>query len=325
MGIFFFGMGFSSLATANAIHEIVDAQLPIYGTTRSRPKAEELIRAGIRTHAFDGRAPGLMLAGDLLKSNAVVISIAPANGIDPVLAHHRKELDEIKDLQWLCYFSSIAVYASSKGAWIDETAELNEETERARNRIKIEQEWRDYAKKRKVPLTIFRIAGIYGPGRSAINKLADGTAHRIVKKGQVFNRVHVHDIGRITALAMSKKLDGTFNLTDDEPAPPQHLVTFAAKLMDVKPPPSIPFSKAQMSDIARQFYADNKRVSNAKIKKTLGIELLYPTFREGLREIYGTGDMEIGNKGAGNKGSGKKESGNGHPGYEEGDKGARDT
>lgn len=287
MGVFFFGMGFSSLATANAIHEIVDAQLPIYGTTRSRPKAEELIRAGIRTHAFDGRAPGLMLAGDLLKSNVVVISIAPTNGIDPVLSHHRKELDEMEDLQWLCYFSSIAVYATSKGAWIDESADLNEETERAKNRIKVEQEWRDYAKERKVPLTIFRIAGIYGPGRSALNKLADGTAHRIVKKGQVFNRVHVHDIGRITALAMSNKLDGTFNLTDDEPAPPQHLVTFAAKLMDVTPPPSVPFSKADMSDIARQFYVDNKRVSNAKIKKTLGIELLFPTYREGLRVIHG--------------------------------------
>ncbi len=220
MGVFFFGMGFSSLAAANSIHDIIDAELPVYGTTRSRPKAEELLRSGIRTHAFDGRAPGLMLAGDLLKSNVVVISIAPSNGIDPVLTHHRQELDKIEDLQWLCYFSSIAVYATSKGAWIDESADLNEETERAKNRLKIEQQWRDYASERNVPLTVFRIAGIYGPGRSALNKLADGTAHRIVKKGQVFNRVHVHDIGRITALAMNNKLEGTFNLTDDEPAPP---------------------------------------------------------------------------------------------------------
>ena len=287
MSVFFFGMGFSSQATAKAIHEIIDDKLPISGTTRSRPKAEELVRAGIRAHAFDGRAPGLMLASDLTAAKNVVISIAPSMDMDPVLAHHKAELDTAKNLRWLCYFSSIGVYATSNGAWIDESAELStKEDERAFTRLRVEQEWRDYAKSRGVPLTVFRIAGIYGTGRSAINKLQDGTAHRIVKRGQVFNRVHVDDIGRITALAMSAKLEGTFNLTDDEPAPPQHLVTFAAKLLGVEPPPNVPFSKADMSDLARKFYADNKRVSNAKIKKTLGIELLYPTFREGLRAIF---------------------------------------
>ena len=288
MSVFFFGMGFSSQATARAIHDIIDSDMPISGTTRSRPKAEELIRAGIRSHAFDGRAPGLMLASDLMNSKNVIISIAPSNDIDPVLAHHKQELDKAKDLQWLCYFSSIGVYANSNGAWIDETGELSgDEDARGQTRMRVEQEWRDYAKSRGVPITIFRIAGIYGPGRSAINKLEDGTAHRIVKRGQVFNRVHVDDIGRITALAMRNKLEGTYNLTDDEPAPPQHLVTFAAKLMGVEPPPNVPFSKADISDLARKFYEDNKRVSNAKIKKTLGIELLYPTFREGLRMILG--------------------------------------
>ncbi len=286
MSVFFFGMGFSSQATARAIHENINPDIRVSGTTRSRPRAEELLRAGVRSHAFDGRAPGLMLAADLIRSKNVVISIPPANGLDPVMTHHRPELDKIENLEWLCYFSSVGVYASSNGAWIDEDAPLEENQERAVLRIETEQLWRDYAKSRNVPITVFRIAGIYGPGRSALNKLRDGTAHRIIKKGQVFNRVHVADIGRITALAMRNRLDGTFNLTDDEPAPPQDLVTFAAELLGVDPPEEIPFEKADLSELARQFYADNKRVSNASIKKALGIELLYPTYRDGLRAIF---------------------------------------
>jgi len=131
-----------------------------------------------------------------------------------------------------------------------------------------------------------RIAGIYGPGRSSLDKLRRGTAHRIVKSGQVFNRVHVDDIGRITALAMRSNLRGTFNLTDDEPAPPQDMVTYAAGLAGIEPPREVKFAEAQLSEMARSFYGDNKRVSNAAIKKILGIELLYPTYREGLTAIF---------------------------------------
>ncbi len=286
MGVFFFGMGYSSQATANAIRDIIDKDITIFGTTRSRPRAEELLRAKIRSHAFDGRAPGLMLAADLKKSTHVIASIPPTNGADPVLLHHQQELDKAPDLQWLAYFSSVGVYSGSNGAWIDEGAELAKDNERAAERIKIEESWTEYAKKREVPLAIFRIAGIYGPGRSAINKLQDGLAHRIIKRGQVFNRVHCDDIGRITALAMQNQLEGIFNLTDDEPAPPQDLVTFGAKLLEVKPPKSVPFEKAELSEMAKMFYSDNKRVSNAKIKSALGIELLYPTYREGLRMIH---------------------------------------
>ncbi|HHS81882.1 MAG TPA: NAD(P)-dependent oxidoreductase [Devosia sp.] len=285
MNVFFFGMGFSSQATALAIREIIDEDAAIFGTTRSRSRAGELGRIGVRSHAFDGRAPGLMLAADLVRSSRVVLSIPPANGHCPVLAHHRQDLDRIEDLEWLCYFSSVGVYDNSNGAWIDESADLAHADERAGVRLKVEDQWREYARERQVPLCIFRIAGIYGPGRSALDKLRDGVAHRIIKKGQVFNRVHVADIGRVTALAMSQRLDGTFNLTDDEPAPPQDLVTFAAELLGVDPPPEIPFEEAELSDFARQFYMDNKRVSNARIKKALGIELLFPTYREGLRNI----------------------------------------
>ncbi len=286
MSVFFFGMGYSSRATANAIRSIIDQNITIFGTTRSRARAEELLRDKIRSHAFDGRAPGLMLASDLKKSTHVIASIPPTNGSDPVLEHHQQELDEAQDLQWLAYFSSVGVYAGSDGGWIDESAALARENERAAERIGVEERWIEYAEKRDVPLAIFRIAGIYGPGRSAINKLKDGLAHRIIKPGQVFNRVHRDDIGRITALAMQNRLSGIFNLTDDEPAPPQDLVTYGAKLLKVQPPKSVPFEKSDLSEMAKMFYSDNKRVSNAKIKKALGIELLYPTYREGLQMIH---------------------------------------
>ena len=132
---------------------------------------------------------------------------------------------------------------------------------------------------------ILRLAGIYGPGRSAFDKLRDGNARRIVKPGQVFNRIHVEDIGRVTMLASRQKLGGTFNLADNEPAPPQDLVTYASGLLAVAPPPAIDFATAEMTEMARSFYSDNKRVSNRAIKAALGIELLYPSFREGLKEI----------------------------------------
>ena len=148
-----------------------------------------------------------------------------------------------------------------------------------------EQAWRDYAAERGIPLAVLRLAGIYGPGRSTFDKLRDGTARRVVKPGQVFNRIHVADIGRVTALAAEARLDGTFNLADDEPAPPQDLIAYAARQLGVPAPPDIPFEAANMTPMARSFYSDNKRVSNRAIKAALGIELLYPTYREGLDAI----------------------------------------
>ncbi|VAW14174.1 Nucleoside-diphosphate-sugar epimerases [hydrothermal vent metagenome] len=290
MGVFFFGMGYSSQASASAIHDIVDMDVEIFGTTRSRPRAGELARAGIRSHAFDGREPGVMLAADLVRSEKVIISIPPANGVDPVLAHHRNELDRAKNLNWLGYFSTVGVYGDAQGAWVDETAPCNAKNERSRQRIKVEELWRDYARERKLPLAIFRIGGIYGPTRSSLDKLRAGKAHRIIKKDQVFNRIHVEDIGRICALAMRANLNGTFNLSDDEPAPPQDVVAYAAELAAIDPPEEIMFEDADLTDMARSFYNDNKRVSNAAIKKTLGIELLYPTYREGIKAIFASED-----------------------------------
>lgn len=285
MGVFFFGMGYSSLATARSIHQLIDPDISIAGTTRTPDKAEQLADTAYRIHIFEGERPGRTLGEDLAKATHVVLSIPPDDHGDPALNFHRADLDASENLEWLGYFSTVGVYGDFGGAWIDETAETRPVNRRSRQRVEVEQQWQAYAKERGVPLLVLRLAGIYGPGRSAFGKLRDGTARRIVKPGQVFNRIHVDDIGRVTALAAQQKLGGVFNLADDEPAPPQDLVTHAARLMSIPPPPETPFEEAEMTEMARSFYSDNKRVSNMAIKRALGIELLHPTYREGLESI----------------------------------------
>lgn len=286
MGVFFFGMGYSSLASARAIHQSIDSTIPIAGTSRTEERAEQLADSAYRIHVFDGESPGTTLDEDLVKATHVILSIPPDEHGDPALIHHRASLDAAKNLEWIGYYSTVGVYGDFGGAWIDESADTNPINKRSRQRVEAEEAWRAYAASRGLPLLILRLAGIYGPGRSALDKLRDGTARRIVKPGQVFNRIHVEDIGRVTAIAAPRKLAGTFNLADDEPAPPQDLVTYAAKLMGVAPPPETSFETAEMTEMARSFYSDNKRVSNRAIKDALGIELLYPTYREGLDAIY---------------------------------------
>lgn len=285
MGVFFFGMGYSSLATARAIHQIIDSDIPISGTSRTEEGIEALADSPYRAHLFDGEAPGRTLGTDLRRATHAVMSIPPSEAGDPALRMHRADLDAAADLKWLGYFSTVGVYGDFGGAWIDESAATRPINQRSAHRVEVEQQWRDYAAQRAVPLLILRLAGIYGPGRSAFDKLREGTARRIVKPNQVFNRIHVEDIGRVTALAAQRKLAGTYNLADDEPAPPQDLIEYAAQALGVPVPADIPFEEANMTPMARSFYSDNKRVSNKAIKQALGIDLLYPTYRAGLDAI----------------------------------------
>jgi hypothetical protein len=288
MGVFFFGMGYSSLATARSIHEIIDPDVPIAGTTRTEEGVERLAESPYRLHVFDGTRPGATLGADLRRASHVVLSIPPNDSGDPAYNFHRGDLDAGAGLVWLCYYSTVGVYGDFGGAWVDETAPTHPVNKRSQERVDAEQLWRDYAAGRGVPLLVLRLAGIYGPGRSSFDKLREGTARRIIKPGQVFNRIHVDDIGRITALAAKAKLGGTFNLCDEEPAPPQDLVEYAAKLMGVPVPPGIPFAEAQMTEMARSFYSDNKRVSSTAITTALGTTLTYPNYRVGLDAIFRT-------------------------------------
>lgn len=285
MKVLFFGLGFSSQASARAIR-IRDEYASIMGTVRTAERENALEATGLAAIVFDGTRPSPDVSVALADTTHVVVSIAPDADGDVVLRHHRADLDAAKDLEWICYYSTVGVYGDFDGAWIDESAPLVPRNMRSDLRVLAEQEWRDYAAQRGVKLCILRLAGIYGPGRSSFDKLRDGTARRIIKPGQVFNRIHVEDIARVTALAAERRLEGTFNMADDEPTPPQDVFEHAAGMMGVPVPPDMPFETAEMSPMQKSFYRDNKRVSNKAIKTALGIEMLYPSFREGLAAIW---------------------------------------
>lgn len=285
MRAFFFGLGYSSQASARLMQSSGEF-VSTLGTVRTTEKANALAHAGLSAVVFDGVEPGPDVGSALRDSTHVVVSIAPGEHGDRVLRHHRRDLDAMPDLRWLCYYSTVGVYGDFGGAWIDESAPLSPRNLRSGVRASAEEEWIDYARGRGVPLCILRLAGIYGPGRSSFDKLADATARRVIKPGQVFNRIHVADIARVTLLAAERRLAGNFNLGDDEPCPPQDLITYAAEKMGVEPPAEVDFETAEMTPMARSFYRDNKRVSNKAIKAALGIELLYPNYRAGLDGIW---------------------------------------
>ena len=215
----------------------------------------------------------------------ILNSIAPDAEGDPVLAALGDRIAAAEGLEWVGYLSTTAVYGHHDGAWVDEDTPVMPSSQRGDWRALAEAQWQAIP---GLPLHIFRLAGIYGPGRGPFAKLMAGKARRIVKPGQVFSRIHVDDIARVTELAAAARLDGTFNLGDDEPAPPQDVIVHAAALLGIAPPPEMAFDAAAMTPMQASFYADNKRCSNAAIKQALGIELLYPTFREGLAQVLET-------------------------------------
>lgn len=278
-----FGAGFSGLAAIDAMRAIhPDAR--IAGTTRDAGKAEALSAHGVIGHRFDG-AVDEGLAQSIRSATHILISAAPDASGDPVLEACRRLIEIAEKLQWLGYYSTIGVYGDADGAWIDESYPTHASNARIGWRLMAEAEWQALASARNLPLAVLRLAGIYGPGRSGFDKLRNGTARRIIKPGQVFNRIHALDIGRITARAAEARLSGIFNLADDEPAPPQDVIAYAAGLIGVPPPPEVDFETAELSPMARSFYAGNRRVRNARIKQALGYALAFPTYREGLTAI----------------------------------------
>jgi nucleoside-diphosphate-sugar epimerase len=284
--LFVFGLGYSATATALWLEKNNAGPVAISGTVRSGEKIEAARTAGMSVHLFDGASPGKTLTDDLAAATHVLFSAPPDHEGDPALFHHGADLERSAALQWLGYFSTVGVYGDAGGDWIDETAPLHPSNERAAWRITAEKAMAGLAADKALPLAILRLAGIYGPRRSAFDRLRAGTARRIIRPGQVFNRIHVDDIARLTASAAMNATAGTFNVSDDEPAPPQDLVAHAARLGGFDLPPEVSFETADLSDMARSFYSDNKRVSNRTIKRELGLELVHPTYREGLTAIF---------------------------------------
>jgi nucleoside-diphosphate-sugar epimerase len=278
MRLLIFGFGYSAAAIARELRARAEW---IGGTIRDESRAAELRTAGVEPLAFG--SPHASAA--LRHATHVLVSLPPGQTGDPALARHAEELRAAPELRWIAYLSTVGVYGDRSGAWVDEDTPPDPSQPRTRARIEAEHAWHEVGK----PLAIFRIAGIYGPGRNALVNLAEGTARRIVKPGQVFNRIHVADLAAIVAAALTREASGIFNVADDEPAPPQDVVAFAAKLMGVAPPPEIDFAEADLTPMARSFYSESRRVSNRRIKEELGIALRYPTYRDGLTELWRSG------------------------------------
>jgi nucleoside-diphosphate-sugar epimerase len=221
----------------------------------------------------------------------ILSSIGPNAKGDPVLAHLRDEIATVApDLAWVGYLSTTAVYGDRRGDWVDETTPIAPTSERGTWRAEAEAQWQRVP---DLPLHLFRLAGIYGPGRGPFAKLMAGKARRIVKPGQVFSRIHVDDIAQSLLASIDAPNPGAiYNLCDDDPAPPQDVLGYAAELLGLPVPAEVPFDEAGMTPMARSFYGENKRVRNQRIKDELGVQLLYPSYREGLCAVLAAEDME---------------------------------
>jgi nucleoside-diphosphate-sugar epimerase len=215
------------------------------------------------------------------------VSAGPDAGDDPVLSRCAGALGARGDqFSWIGYLSTTGVYGDRGGDWVDETSPCTPTSERGKWRVAAEQEWLGYWHDTGLPVHIFRLAGIYGPGRGPFAKLRAGTARRIVKAAQVFSRIHVEDIATVLEASIARPHPGAiYNVCDDEAAPPEDVIAHAAKLLGLPVPPAEAFDEAEMSPMARSFYAESKRVSNARIKSELRVKLTYPTYREGLAAL----------------------------------------
>jgi nucleoside-diphosphate-sugar epimerase len=281
--LFVFGLGYTAQALARRLKPL---GWIVAGTSQTAERAQALTAEGLAAQAFDGRRP-LADTTALLRATHVLSSVPPADSGDPVLAHHAADLAASKTLKWAGYLSTTGVYGDRQGEWIDERAGLHPTGPRGRARVAAEQAWLDLVRF-GVPVHVFRLAGIYGPGRSALDTVREGKARRIVKPGQVFSRIHVDDIAAVLEASMAQPNRGAvYNVCDDEPAPPQDVIAYACALLGVEAPPEVSYAEAAkgMSEMARSFYDDNKRVANRRIKDELGVTLAYPDYRAGLRAL----------------------------------------
>lgn len=251
----------------------------IIGTTRSPDKAAQMAARGVTPLIWPGSPLPLDRATHLLTS------VAPGDG-DPVLAAHEAEIAAASHLRWIGYLSTVGVYGDRQGGWVDEDAKLDATTARSIARVRAEAAWQALCHRVGLRLHIFRLAGIYGPGRGPFEKLRTGRAQMVIKPGQYFSRIHYDDIGQALELAIhSDKASAVWNLCDDAPAPPQDVLRHASALLGMAPPPEVPFDQAEMSPMARSFYADSKRVKNDRIKRDLGLKLIHPDYQTGLAAI----------------------------------------
>ncbi|WP_132860985.1 SDR family oxidoreductase [Shimia isoporae] len=269
------GHGYTARALAR---RLVPQGWTVVGTLRDETQMDELRSGGVTPMLwpidFEAALEGV---------THVLSSIRPDEDGDPVLRAGRDALAKAGGLEWVGYLSTTGVYGDMDGGWVDEDTPLDPGGMRGKMRVKAEAEWQTVE---GLPLHVFRLAGIYGPGRGPFAKLRRGTARRIIKKNQVFSRAHVDDIAQVLEASMNRPDPGrVYNVCDDSPAPPQDILTYAAELLGMEPPPEVAFEDAEMSPMARSFYSDSKRVRNTRIKEELGVVLKYPNYRDALKAM----------------------------------------
>ncbi|MEZ5777189.1 MAG: SDR family oxidoreductase [Paracoccaceae bacterium] len=274
------GHGYSAAALARRLDG-----WRIIGTTRRVEKAERLRREGIEPYIW----PGDDLGPAIADATHILASIAPDGTGDPILAEYADEIGRAAShLSWVGYLSTTGVYGDHQGGWVDEETPLAPSTKRGRDRVLAESQWQTLADRAGLPLHIFRLAGIYGPGRGPFEKVRNGTARRIIRENQFFSRIHVEDIATVLEASITHADPGAiYNVADDDPSPPEDVLAEAARLLDLPLPPEVAFDEADMTPLARSFYAESKRVRNDRIKRDLGVELRYPDYRTGLAALLG--------------------------------------
>lgn len=283
------GHGYSSAATLDGL----DRSFRVSVTARAPEKIALHRSRGLDVVPFDGTSPSAEVDALLGRITHLLITAAPdANG-DPLLRQHRTGLEASRTLRWIGYLSTVGVYGNAAGGWVDETTPPTANSERARQRTASETAWLELGRKTGASVQIFRLGGIYGPGRNALLDVLAGTARRIIKPGQVFNRIHVEDIGGMVRAGMAHPDAGPiFNVVDGNPSGPQDMVAYAAELLQKPAPPEVLFEEANLSPMGRSFYAENRRVSNVRTLQSLGYRLRYPTYREGLQALVAARDFE---------------------------------
>jgi nucleoside-diphosphate-sugar epimerase len=278
--LFCFGLGYTALALARALSQ---QGWRVTGTFRDASHAEAAKALGLEIVIFDRDHPIADLDRHLAMATHLLSSVPPDENGDPVLDVHGAAIAKAApDLQWIGYLSTTGVYGDRQGGWVDESSALTPTGERGRRRLEAETAWLALPQ----PAHLFRLAGIYGPGRSALDTVRSGKARRVVKPGQVFSRIHRDDIVQVLLASIAHPNPGAaYNVCDDDAADPAEVITHACKLLNVTPPPEVAFAEAELSPMARSFYGDNKRVRNDRIKRELGVALKYPDYRAGLAAL----------------------------------------
>lgn len=283
-----FGLGYSA---EHFVGMFGDGFERIIGSVRGVERAALLntrLAGRMKALVFDGTLATPELKDAIREADQVLVSVPPQENGDPVLAAFGDALRHAPHLRAVVYLSTVGVYGDRNGDWVDEDTPANPGSPRSRERLAAERAWAKLGARNGAAVAILRLAGIYGPGQNALVQIARGGARRIVKTGQVFNRIHVADIAQAIDAAFARTANGIFNVTDDEPSPPSDPLAFAAQLKGVEPPPEVAFAEAapSMSPLALSFWQECRRVRNDKLKRELGVNLLYSTYREGLRALH---------------------------------------